>query len=232
MLVKYWMKKDVVTVDADSSMNKAISLMKTERPILLPVLKKGKLVGVLTDGDLKKASASEATALEVHELAYLLSRIKVSDIMTPTVITVPPDFTLEEAAAQLLIHDISGMPVVDDGGEIVGVISQREIFLALITLSGFGKKGMQLALEVEDRPGSIKEVTDVIRSYGGRLVSILTSYEKAAPGQRRLYVRAWAVEREKLPQMEADLRSKAPLLYVVDHKEGTRREFIQSDQAA
>ena len=99
-------------------------------------------------------------------------------------------------------------------------------------LHGFGKRGMQLALEVEDRPGSIKDVTDVIRSYGGRLVSILTSYEKAAPGHRRLYVRAWAVEREKLPQMEADLRSKASLLYVVDHKEGTRREFIQSNQAA
>ena len=232
MLVKYWMNKDVVTVDVDDSMQAAISQMRKHAKNLLPVLKKGNLVGVITDRDLKRASASDATALEIHELAYLISKIKCGDIMTKNVVTVPPDFTLEEASAQLLMRNISGMPVVDEKGKIVGTISQQEIFLALISLTGFGKKGMQLALEVEDRPGSIKEITDIIRDYGGRLVSLLTSYETAHPGHRRLYVRTWAVDRKRVSEMIADLKQKARLLYIVDHSEGKREEFVGSSWAA
>ena len=229
MLVKYWMKEEVYPMDANDSMQEAIRLMRQYQPPLLPVLKKGKLVGVVTDRDVKRASASDATSLEVHELAYLISRIKVKDIMSKNVISVPPDYTLEEAAALLMMNEISSMPVVNDQEEIVGIISQREIFLALISMSGFGQKGLQLAFEVEDRPGSIKDVTDIIRSYQGRLVSILTSYQRAKPGYRRLYVRVWHVDRMKLPEMESELKKKATLLYKVDHKEDKREEYVSQN---
>ncbi|MGD9139709.1 MAG: CBS domain-containing protein, partial [Desulfobacterales bacterium] len=124
MLVKNWMSKNVITVDVNDSMPDATKLLKENDIRMLPVMKKGKLVGIVTDRDLKKASASDATTLEVHELLYLLTKIKVKDIMTSDVITVPPDFTVEETAQVLQKNRISGMPVVDAEERLVGVITQ------------------------------------------------------------------------------------------------------------
>ena len=120
MLVKNWMSKNVITVDVKDSMHEAIKQLKKNDIRMLPVTKKGKLAGVITDRDLKEASASDATTLEIHELFYLLSKIKVADIMTKEFISVPPDFTVEETAQVLLKNKISGAPVVDDEGKIIG----------------------------------------------------------------------------------------------------------------
>jgi len=81
MLVKNWMNKNVITIKSDDAMSDAMRLLKEHDIRLLPVMNKGKLVGVVTDRDLKRASASDATSLEVHELLYLLSRIKIKEIM-------------------------------------------------------------------------------------------------------------------------------------------------------
>ncbi len=102
MLVKNWMSKQSVTVDVDGSMQDAMNLIKKHDIRMLPVMKKGKLVGIITDRDLKRASASDATTLEIHELLYLLSKIKIKDIMSRNPITVPVDFTVEETAEVLL----------------------------------------------------------------------------------------------------------------------------------
>lgn len=228
MLVKYWMKKDVVTVDANDSMYEATTLIKEHNPILLPVMKKGRLVGIITDRDIKRTSASDATTLSVHELSYLLSKITCGEIMSKTPITVPDDYTIEEAANVLLSHQISGAPVVNKKGDIVGIISQRELFVALISLSGLPKRGVQFAFELEDRPGSIKEVTDVIREYGARLVSILTSYDRVRPGYRHVFVRAYDVNRAELEELKKRLSAKAVLLYTVDHLENKREIYGES----
>jgi len=229
MLVKYWMRKVVVTADTDDSMQLAASLMKEYSTHLLPVLKKGRLVGVLTDRDLKRASPSPATSLDLNELTYLLSQIKVGDIMTRGAITVPPNYTLEEAATLLLENQISGAPVVDDAGQIKGIISQREIFQALVSLSGLRKRGVLFAFEVDDVPGSIKEITDIIRLYEGRLVSIFSSYERAPEGRRLVYIRAFQLDRTRIPEMQQELRQKGKLLYLIDHTEETREEYIELD---
>ena len=94
MLVTNWMSKNIITVDENDSMQDAMKLLKEHDIRMLPVTKKGKLVGIVTDRDLKRASASDATTLEIHELLYLLTRIKVKNLMTKEVITVPPDFTV------------------------------------------------------------------------------------------------------------------------------------------
>ncbi len=227
MLVKYWMTKDVTTIDVADSMHQAINLMKQHQTAFLPVTKKGSLVGIITDRDIKRASASDATSLDIHELIYLLSQIKVSDIMTKNPLTVPPDFTIEETADLLLKNRISGAPVVENE-KIVGAISQRDLFRALISLSGLEKRGVQFAFRIDDKPGSIKEVTDIIRNYGGRLVSILTSYERAPAGMRHLYVRAYDVNRDAMPKLIEELREKTTLLYLVDLRENQREEFIKS----
>jgi acetoin utilization protein AcuB len=227
MLVKYWMKKDPAVIDVSDSMYRAINVMKEKEASMLPVIKKGKLTGILTDRDIKRASASDATSLDIHELIYLLSRIQVGDIMSKNPITVPSDYTIEETAAVLLKNNISGVPVLE-GDQIVGVITQRDLFRALISLSGLEKRGVQFAFQVEDKTGTIKEVTDLIRNYGGRLVSILSSYERAPMGYRNVYIRAYGISREVMPKLLAELKEKALIMYVVDHKEERREVFGES----
>ena len=126
MLVSNWMSKNVITVDMDASMQDALKLMKENGIRMLPVLKKGKLVGVVTDRDLKRASASDATTLDIHELLYLISKIKVGSIMSKNLVTVPHNFTVEETAQVLLENKISGLPVVDQNGALVGIITQTD----------------------------------------------------------------------------------------------------------
>jgi len=225
MLVKNWMSKNVVTVDENEAMSNATKLIKENSIRMLPVLKKNKLAGVITDRDLKRASASDATTLEIHELLYLLSNIKVKSIMTKKPITVHPDFTVEETAEVLLENKISGAPVVDDKGKVVGVITQVDIFKVLISLTGVGKRGIQFAFLLKDEPGSIKVIADAIRKYGGRMVSILTSYENAAQGFRKVYIRIYDIDRAELENLKEALGKKATLLYVVDHKKNKREIY-------
>jgi acetoin utilization protein AcuB len=116
MLVKNWMSPNPVTIDEEDSMQEAIKLMKQHGIRMLPVLRGGQLVGVVTDRDLKRASASDATTLDVHEMLYLIAKIKVKSIMSKNPISVPPDLTVEETAEILLANRISGTPVVDRQG--------------------------------------------------------------------------------------------------------------------
>jgi len=227
MLVTNWMSKNIITVDENESMHGAMKLLKEHDIRMLPVMKKGKLVGIVTDRDLKKASASDATTLEIHELFYLLSRIKVKDVMAKGVITVPADFTVEETAQVLQENKISGVPVVNIEGQIVGTITKTDLFRVLISLTGVEIGGIQFGLQVEDRPGSIKEVADIIRSYGGRMVSILSSYDGVPEGYRKVYIRMRSIERSELQNLEQELESKAGLLYMVDHSENNREIFAE-----
>ncbi len=225
MLVKNWMSKPAITINTEASMHDAIKLLKNHNIKMLPVMEKGKLVGIVTDRDIKRASASDATSLEIHELLYLISKIKIQEIMTKNFITVPHDYTVEETAEILLKHNISGVPVIDQYLDVVGTITQNDIFRILISLTGVKKKGIQFGVEVEDRPGSIKEVTDIIREYGGRMASILTSYDMAPEGFRRVYIRMYGIDRFKINKLKEAIEEKASLLYLVDRREVHRETF-------
>ena len=222
MLVKDWMTRNVITVDVDDSMQDALRLIKENNFRMLPVLKKGRLAGIVTDRDLKRASASDATTLEVHELLYLISRIKVRDIMTQHPISVNGDATVEETARILLKHKISGAPVVDPDGSVVGVITQTELFKIIISLIGTDQKGYQFALEVEDRPGAVTELIDAIRKHHGRIMSVLSSRDLAPKGYRRVYIRFFGIDRKDLDNLRSDLMEKTRLIYFVDQIENAK----------
>ncbi|MDY7039209.1 MAG: CBS and ACT domain-containing protein [Thermodesulfobacteriota bacterium] len=225
MLVKNWMSKEVITTDINDSIHNATKLLKENDIRMLPVMKKGKLVGIITDRDLKRASASDATSLDVHELLYLLSKIKIKEIMTKNPITVPYDYTIEETAEILLHNKISGVPVVDQEGKMVGTITQTDLFRALISLTGLAQRGIQFAFLLKDRPGSIKEVADIIRNYGGRVASILSSYDRVEKGYRKAYIRMYGIDRSRLPELKKDLQGKAVLEYMVDLRDNKREIY-------
>ena len=225
MLIRYWMNKPVITVEKSDSMQRAITLMKENHIRLLPVVDKGKLCGILSDRDLKRASASDATSLDVHELLYLISKIKVTNIMTRDVITVHQDWTMEEAADLMLDRKISGAPVVDDNGKLCGVITQSDMFKATLYITGLKKRGFHLAFVLEDTPGSIMEIVNVVREFGGRMASILSTYERAPAGYRNVYLRFYDVSRDRIDDMLKILKDKAKLRYMVDHRENRRTLF-------
>ena len=216
MLVGNWMTKDVISVDVSDSMQDAARLIRGHKIKRLPVMENNKLVGIVTDRDLKTASASDVTTLEIHELLFLISEIKISDIMTKDPITIPLDYTIDEAAQILLEHKLSGAPVVDDEGQVTGVITQTDIFRVLVLFTGVKKAGIQFAFQLEDRPGSIKEVSDIMRNYGCLLVSILSGQDVQA-GYRRVYIRIRDCDRERLEELKEKLKAKANVLYVMDH---------------
>ena len=225
MLVKDWMSAKVVTVNANDSMQHAINLLMENDISMMPVLEDGQLVGVVTDRDLKRASPSDAVMLDIQRILYLLSKLEVGAIMSRYPITLPMDLTVEEAAEILLKNKISGAPVVDASGRITGIITKSDLFKAMMSLSGLSHRGVQFGFVLEDRPGSIKEVTDVIRSYGARLVSILSSYELAPEGHRNVYIRAFNIDRDKLVNLKNELKKQAKILYVVDHRENLREIY-------
>jgi len=232
MLVKHFMTKHVFTVEPEESMQRALNLLKEHKVNMLPVVQEGNVVGIVSDRDLKRASASDATVLDAHELRYLLNKIKIKDIMSKNPVTVPPDYTIEETAEVLMTHHISGAPVLDEQGRMVGVITRNDLFKALIALSGLGKKGILFAFQVEDRPGTIKEISDVIRQYGARIGSIMTSYDRVREGWRNVFIRAYDIDRSRMDQMLQDLQRQAQMLYLVDHKENVRRIFSEGAPAS
>ena len=215
MLIKDWMTKDPVIISEDTSMIKAIHLMKERRFRRLPVVSQGKLVGMITDRDLKEASPSKATTLDVHELYYLLAELQVREIMSKNPISVSQDDTVEHAAQVMLDHTFSGLPVLDCSGKVVGIITQSDVFRAFMHITGVLQGGVQFALRLEDRAGLIKEVVDTLRARGARFVSLLSSYATSKEGYRDVYIRVKNLPPEAVAAAKAELASRFEVLYVI-----------------
>jgi acetoin utilization protein AcuB len=216
MLVKDWMTREVITADEDLSIMKASKLMKDKGFQHLPVVRQGRLTGIVSDRDLKEAHPSQATTLDIHELYYLLDKLQVKKVMSKNPYTVGTDETTDKAAALMLKYDISALPAVDQKGDLQGIITKGDVFRAMVSISGMQQAPLQLCFEIEDRPGTIREVTDVIRAHGGRIVSIITNYEYAPAGCRHLYIRPRDVQDEKA--LIAELKTKFKLLYQTHDK--------------
>lgn len=219
MLIKDWMTREVITVTPDTSMLKASQILKEKNIRRLPVIdEQGKLVGIVTDRDIKDASPSKATTLDVHELYYLLSEIKVKDIMTPNPITIGIEDTVEKAAIRMLKKKIEGMPVIDEEGKVVGIITDTDIFKVLIDITGVHLGGIQMGFTLENKPGTLKAILDVLKKHDARILSILSSYEKPVPGKRQVFIRIQDMEKSEENKLKEELENSFELLYWIrDH---------------
>jgi acetoin utilization protein AcuB len=188
MYVSDWMTKKVVILYPDDYLSDAIAMMREHGVKHLPVLKNDKLKGILSDRDIKEFSPSKATSLDMYELHYLLAKTKVQEVMKSKVITTTPDAPVEEAALIMLEKNIGCLPVLDQG-HLAGIISDKDIFRALVDITGVRHGGNRICVTIEDRPGSIKEVADIVRKHNFRIQGILTSYEGMREGYRRVVIR-------------------------------------------
>lgn len=212
MLVRYWMIREVVTVDVNDPLKKALRRLKNHRARFLPVLENRKLVGVISEGHLRKALGVDSPLRDLQEWMANDSPLKVGDVMNDHPIAVGPDHTMEEVVKILLENKIPGAPVTDQDGEVIGIITRADLYRALIGMCGFMEKGIQFGFQLEDRPGSLKEVTDIIRHHGGRIASILTSFDTAPAGYRHAYVRAFGVEPDQMTELRKALSLKAKVI--------------------
>ncbi len=173
MLVGDRMSHPVITIPPDMPILDALNLMRMEHVRRVPVVKNGKLVGIVSDKDLLNASPSAATTLSVHEVNYWLSKVTVEEIMTRDVITVTTDTPIEEAARVMVDNKIGGLPVMRDG-KLVGIITETDLFKILLEMMGARAPGVRVAILVPDVRGELAHIAQAVADAGGNIVSLGT----------------------------------------------------------
>jgi acetoin utilization protein AcuB len=170
MLVGERMSHPVITIPPSMPITEALNLMKREGIRRAPVVKDGQMVGIVSDKDLLNASPSQATSLSVWELNYLISKIQVRDVMSARVLTVAEDTPIEIAARIMVDNKIGGLPVLRDG-EVVGIITETDLFKIFLELMGAREMGIRVTALVPDKRGELAEITRAISTAGGDFIA-------------------------------------------------------------
>ena len=168
-------QKEVVTISPDASFYDARALIRDKGIRHLPVVdKNGHLVGLLTDMDIREAAPSDATTLSIHELHYLLAKLKVSAFMTPKdkLITITPDTIIEEAVQLMSNHKIGCVPVLE-GEKLYGIFTETDALNHFVDIFGLEQKGTRLTLALEDKPGTMLGILEVLKKYDVNVISIV-----------------------------------------------------------
>ena len=170
MLVGERMSKPVISIAPDMAVQDALALFRKEHIRRAPVIQNSRLVGIVSDKDLLNASPSPVTSLSVWEINYLISKIKVSEVMTKKVITVQVDTPIEEAARVMADNKFGGLPVVENG-KVVGIITETDLFKIFLELMGAREKGVRVTAQIDDVPGQLAKLTKGIADAGGDFVA-------------------------------------------------------------
>lgn len=174
MIIERRMTRNPVTANPEMSVAEASALMKREKVHRLPVLDKDrKLVGIISEKDILYASPSPVSTLSIHEMAYLLSQLTVKKLMTRDVVTITKDTTVEEAARLMVDQDLSSLPVLEDG-KLIGIISKSDLFKILLELFGARHYGIRMSFLVEDKPGAIAEISNILSANGVDIIAFGT----------------------------------------------------------
>ena len=174
MKVRDFMASELITVDAKTTILEAQDIMRQNHIKRLPVMKKGKMVGLVTKNMLLEASPSTATSLSVHELNYILSKMTVADVMVKDPKTIPPDYPVEAAIWLGRKHGIGAFPVVDEG-RLVGIITESDITHVLLEVLGLESEGIRVTIEeMGNRYGELRDIIDVLDSHRAPLLSMIS----------------------------------------------------------
>jgi len=207
MLVGDRMTKRPITATEDTSIESALELMHSEHIRRLPVVdKRGQLVGIVSELDLLKVSPSPATSLSIYEIPYLLSKIKMQDVMTKDVITVTESTTLEEAARVMADNKIGGLPVVRDG-KLVGIITETDVFKIFLELFGAREESVRLSMLVPEEKGMLARIAGKVSGMGGNFVA-LGSTMGEDPTNRQLTIKVTDVPQDQLVSAMEELGLK------------------------
>jgi len=174
MFVRNYMSSNPITIGLDVSFPEAMGMLRRQKIRRLPVVDKGKLVGIIVEKDLLSNQPSPATTLSIHEMYALLERLRVRQIMSRPVITVEGDCPVEEAARIMVERKIGCLPVMD-GEKLAGIITETDIFKALVEVLGGQENGFRLTLRLPDQVGELAKVTARIADAGGNIIAVTSS---------------------------------------------------------
>ena len=193
------MQKNPITIGPDASFYEARAIIRDKGIRHLPVVDKHlHLVGLVTDRDIREAAPSDATTLSVHELHYLLGKLKVSAFMTPRneLITITRDTIIEKAVQLMHDHKIGCLPILD-GEKLLGVITETDVLDLFVDLFGVKTPGTRITLALQDAPGILHDVLEVVKRHNVNLISVLTpSY--TIEGKRIVAIRIQTLDYDKI----------------------------------
>lgn len=174
MNVGHFMTRNVVTVTEETRVTDAVDLMEKNQFHRLPVVENNKYIGIVTDEEIAENSPSNVTSLSIFEMNYLFDKMTVGEIMTRQEITVQEDTLLEEAATLMKNNNVTVLPVLDDEKYIVGIVTYKDIFKALIDSTGYNDPGSRFLINIdEDRIGVVAHITQTLADAGISLSHIL-----------------------------------------------------------
>ena len=189
----------LITVQPDLPISEALDLMKREKIRHIPVIQKGVMVGIVTRNDLLNASPSKATSLSIWEINYLLNKITVADVMTKNVISTSEDTPVEEAARIMTDNQISCLPILR-GEELIGIITETDLFKLFLELLGARHKGVRLTVQVKNEPGTLATLTHTISEAGGNIIALGT-FAGDSLNSSLVTIKVAGVEETKLKQL-------------------------------
>jgi acetoin utilization protein AcuB len=177
MYVKQFMTSQVFTVSPEDKVADTMALMREKKINRLPVVEKGKLVGIVTDGDLREVSPSPATTLSIFELNYLVAKTPIRDVAVKKVVTCTSDTKIEDAAMLMRDHEIGGLPVIDQG-KLVGIITENDIYDAFLDVMGFRSPGLRVVIETRDEVGVMLDLATIIKEHDVNIASLAVYHLK------------------------------------------------------
>ncbi len=203
MFVGERMTRPVISVAPDTPLNDALHLMRSEHIRRMPVVSHGKLVGIVSMKDLLNASPSQATTLSIWELNYMLSKLTVDSCMHRELLTVSEDTPIEEAARIMADQRVGGLPVLR-GGEVVGMITETDLFKIFLELMGARDVGVRCEIRMRDEPGQLAGLTHAIASAGGNILALGT-FAGEAPGHSTVTFKVAGLKPDKVRELIAPL---------------------------
>ena len=189
MLIRELMTQNVITTEEDKTILEVRELMRNKNIRRLPVTDDIKRIkGMITDGDVGRSEPSDATTLSKYEANYLLSKLRVRDVMTKTVITVNDTSEIEEAAYLLYTNKIGALPVLDIDNKLCGIVTDSDIFKAFVDIMGFAKTSTKITVDASDQVGVLADVASIFKKRGINIISAVT--RSKGPESAEIMIRA------------------------------------------
>jgi len=168
--------KNPVTINPNASFFEAQSLIEGKGIRHLPVVdNNNRLLGIVTESDIRKAGPSDVDMLRVQEASYLLRNLKVSAFMTPKekLVTITPDALIEEAAQLMYEHKIGCLPVVE-GEKLYGIFTETDAMDHFVDIFGLKQRGTRLTVAVDDKPGAVVGILEIFKKHNVNVISIVS----------------------------------------------------------
>jgi acetoin utilization protein AcuB len=202
MNVSTYMTRNPITVTKYTNIYDAKKIMEDHNIRRLPVLGGNRLAGIVSKTDILEASPPDLTKHSIHELNYILSRMIVSEVMTKHPLTVSPDTPIEIAAKLMRKYKIASLPVLEEG-ELVGIITESDLFDAFIEIMGGHISGSKIILTLEDKPGALANATHIISRHNANIISVVTTRRGTKEGESLIAIK---IDREDASDIVEEMR--------------------------